>query len=103
MEAYDDGEEWVINHWGHLGDEEQADRMFTLIEKLYSGEYNEKDPSGDMAIIIVNGNIDDKQGVYQSMRHSFCVSLTGEAEEEIEALLGYQLDSYLGRGEKEAK
>ena len=101
MECYDDGEDLITNYWGHLADKEQADRMYTLIEKLYSGEYGLKEPSEDMAIIIVKGTFDGKKGTYQSIDHSFCVSLAGEAEEEIEELLGYQLDSYLGRGEKQ--
>ena len=101
MECYDDGEDLITNYWGHLADKEQADRMYTLIEKLYSGEYGLKEPSEDMAIIIVKGTFDGKKGTYQSIDHSFCVSLAGEAEEEIEALLGYQLDSYLGKGEKQ--
>jgi len=101
MEGYDDGEEWITNHWGHLQNEEQTDKLFALIDKLISGEYSHKDPLEDAAIIVVRGTVDDKKGIYMSTEHSFCVSLIGEAEEEIEGLLGYQLDAYLGKGEKE--
>ncbi|MBQ8815407.1 MAG: hypothetical protein IJZ85_13040 [Lachnospiraceae bacterium] len=96
LEGYHDGKSWVVNRWGHLSDEEQEEKLLSLIDKLYAGEFGRAETAGEMLMITVRCSYELDGGNYVDMTNNFCVSLTAEVETEIEELFGYQLDSYLG-------
>lgn len=96
VDGYFDGEKWYKNRWGHLETEEQEEKLFEMISRLFDGEYTIESTDGPLLIIDMSGYIDIEGGGL-SIDKAYCVSITEELRTELEELFGYSLEEYLTR------